>query len=163
PFSIDFKRIPLAEQANRRGDYDETVSLLGAWPGPLSMFLRTPPGQALGRSERRRLGKALGLLGPADLQKQQSEGGEGALRLGIQVGQELDAAGPLFGWLGKARVDTGRYGEAIGLLRRALALGGDKADLYFDLARCFCERKRYVAALGCLDAARAAYAASGEP
>src|SRR5262249_43231285 len=35
PFSIDFKRIPLAEQANKRGDYDETVNLLGAWPGPL--------------------------------------------------------------------------------------------------------------------------------
>jgi tetratricopeptide (TPR) repeat protein len=163
PFSIDFKRIPLAEQANRRGEYDETVSLLGAWPGPLSMFLRTPQGQALGRSERSRLVKALGLLGQAYLHKQQAEWAEDVLRLGIQFGQELDAAGPLFGWLGKARVETGRYGEAIGLLRRALALGGDKADLYFDLARCFCERKRYVAALGCLDAARAAYRASSEP
>ncbi|HEY2733515.1 MAG TPA: hypothetical protein VGI70_06000, partial [Polyangiales bacterium] len=52
PFSIDFKRIPLAEEANKRGDFDETVSLLGAWPGPLSMFLRTPQGQALGKPER---------------------------------------------------------------------------------------------------------------
>jgi tetratricopeptide (TPR) repeat protein len=156
PFSIDFKRIPLAEQANDRGDFDETVSLLGSWPGPLSMFLRTPQGQGLGPSERGRLVKALGLLGQAYLQKQQAEWAEDVLRLGIQFGQELDAAGPLFGWLGRVRVDTGRYGEAIGLLRRALSLGGDQAVLNADLARCFFERKRFVAALACLDAAHAA-------
>jgi tetratricopeptide (TPR) repeat protein len=162
PFSIDFKRIPLAEQANKRGDYDETVSLLGAWPGPLSMFLRTPQGQALGRGERSRLVRALGLLGQAYMYKQQAEWAEDVLRLGIQFGQELEAAGPLFGWLGRARVDTGRYGEAIGLLRRALTLGGDKASLNLDLSRCFYERKRYVAALACLDAAQAAGASSEE-
>jgi hypothetical protein len=156
PFSIDFKRIPLAEQANKRGDFDETVSLLGAWPGPLSMYLRTPQGQALGRSERGRLVKALGLLGQAYMHKQQTEWAEDVLRLGIQFGQELEAAGPLFGWLGRARVETGRHGEAIGLLRRALALGGDPAQLNADLARCFFERKRFVAALACLDAAQAA-------
>jgi tetratricopeptide (TPR) repeat protein len=156
PFSIDFKRIPLAEQANKRGDFDETVSLLGAWPGPLSMFLRTPQGQALGRSERSRLVKALGLLGQAYMHKQQAEWAEDVLRLGIQFGQELDSAGPLFGWLGRARVETGRYGEAIGLLRRALALGGDAVELNVELARCFYERRRFVAALSCLDAAQAA-------
>jgi tetratricopeptide (TPR) repeat protein len=153
PFSIDFKRIPLAEEANRRGDFDETISLLGSWPGPLSMFLRTPHGQALGRSERSRLVKALGLLGQAYLYKQQTEWAEDVLRLGIQFGQELEAAGPLFGSLGRVRVEGARYGEAIGLLRRALALGGDRAALYYDLARCFSERKRFVAALACLDAA----------
>jgi tetratricopeptide (TPR) repeat protein len=156
PFSIDFKRIPQAEQANRRGDYDETITLLGAWPGPLSMFLRTPQGQALGRVERSRLVKALGLLGQAYMQKQQSEWAEDVLRLGIQFGQELEAAGPLFGWLGRTRVDTGRHGEAIGLLRRALALGGDVTSLNLDLARCFFERRRFVAALACVDAARIA-------
>lgn len=162
PFSIDFKRIPLAEEANKRGKFDETVTLLGAWPGPLSMFLRTPQGQALGRSERSRLVKALGLLGQAYLNKQQSEWAEDVLRLGIQFGQELEAAGPLFGWLGRVRVDSERYGEAIGLLRRALTLGGDRRELYFDLARCFVERRRFVAALACVDAAAAA-GASGEP
>jgi tetratricopeptide (TPR) repeat protein len=159
PFSIDFKRIPLAEQANKRGEFDETVSLLGAWPGPLSMFLRTPQGQALGRGERSRLVKALGILGQAYLYKQQIDWAEDVLRLGIQFGQELEAAGPLFGWLGRVRVESGRYGEAIGLLRRALSLGGDQGALYLDLARCFAERRRYVAALACLDSA----AAAGEP
>jgi tetratricopeptide (TPR) repeat protein len=156
PFSIDFKRIPMAERANERGDFDETITLLGAWPGPLSMFLRTPQGQGLGRAERGRLVKALGLLGDAYMKKQQTDWAEDVLRLGIQFGQELDAAGPLFGSLGRARVEGGRFGEAIGLLRRALSLGGDKASLNLDLARCFFERKRFVAALACLDAAQAA-------
>jgi tetratricopeptide (TPR) repeat protein len=156
PFSIDFKRIPMAERANERGDHDETITLLGSWPGPLSMFLRTPQGQALGHTERGRLVKALGLLGDAYMHKQQTDWAEDVLRLGIQFGQELNAAGPLFGSLGRARVESGRFGEAIGLLRRALALGGDKARLNLDLARCFYERKRYVAALACLDAAQAA-------
>jgi tetratricopeptide (TPR) repeat protein len=102
------------------------------------------------------------LLGLAYLNKLQSEWAEDVLRLGIQFGQELEAAGPLFGWLGRARVDSERYGEAIGLLRRALTLGGDRRELYFDLARCFVERRRFVAALACVDAATAA-GASGEP
>ncbi|HEY2732682.1 MAG TPA: tetratricopeptide repeat protein, partial [Polyangiales bacterium] len=88
--------------------------------------------------------------------KQQTEWAEDVLRLGIQFGQELEAAGPLFGWLGRARVDGERYGEAIGLLRRALSLGGERGELYYDLARCFAERKRFVAALACLDSAAAA-------
>jgi hypothetical protein len=162
PFSIDFKRIPVAEAANKRGDFDETIALLGSWPGPLSMFLRTPQGQALGRAERSRLVKALGLLGHAYLQKQQTDWAEDVLRLGIQFGQELEAAGPLFGSLGRVRVESARYGEAIGLLRRALSLGGDQGALYYDLARCFTERKRFVAALACLEAARDA-GESSEP
>jgi tetratricopeptide (TPR) repeat protein len=152
-FSIDFKKVPLAESANARGDYDETISLLGAWPGPLSMFLRTPQGQSLGSAERGKLVRALCALGEAYLRKRQAEWSEDVLRLGIQFGQELEAAAPLFGLLGRARAETGRYGEAIGLLRRALALGADPVEHLPLLARCFFERERYVAALGCLDEA----------
>jgi tetratricopeptide (TPR) repeat protein len=90
------------------------------------------------------------------LQKQQTDWAEDVLRLGIQFGQELEAAGPLFGLLGRVRVSTERYGEAIGLLRRALTLGGDRATLLVDLAQCFLARERYVAALACLDDATAA-------
>lgn len=156
PFSIDFKKIPLAEEANKRADYEETITLLGAWPGPLSMFLRTPQGQALGASERSKLVKALGLLGEAYLKRQQADWAEDVLRLGIQFGQELAAAGPLFGLLGQARVQTERHGEAIGLLRRALSLGGDRAMLLVELAKCFAVRERNVAALACLQDAQAA-------
>ncbi len=151
PFSIDFKRVPAAEVANARGDYDETVSLLGSWPGPLSMFLRTPQGQALGNAERSKLVRALCALGEAYLRKGQVEWAEDVLRLGIQFGQELAAAAPAFALLGRARVDSARYGEAIGLLRRALALGAAPRELLPLLARCFIERRRFVAALACLE------------
>jgi hypothetical protein len=149
-FSIDFKKVPAAEAANARGDYDQTVSLLGAWPGPLSMFLRTPQGQALPEAERAKLVRALCALGEAYLRKQQGDWAEDVLRLGIQFGQELGASAPLFALLGCSRVETGRYGEAIGLLRRGLSLGGDKRTLLPALARCFVERSRYVAAMACI-------------
>jgi tetratricopeptide (TPR) repeat protein len=152
-FSIDFKKVPMAESANARGDFDETIALLGSWPGPLSMFLRTPQGQSLGGNERSKLVRALCALGEAYLRKRQAEWSEDVLRLGIQFGQELEASAPLFGLLGRARVETGRYGEAIGLLRRALSLGADPSEYLPLLARCFLERGRYVAALACVDEA----------
>ena len=156
PFSIDFKKVPQAEQANQRGDFDETVSLLGAWPGPLSMFLRTPQGQALGPAERGKLVRALGALGDAYLNKGQVDWAEDVVRLGIQFGQELPEAGALFGLLGRTRVASERHGEAIGLLRRALSLGAEPASVLPELARCFVERGRCVAALGCLAEAKEA-------
>ncbi len=156
PFSIDFKKIPQAEVANARGEFHETIALLGAWPGPLSMFLRTPQGQALGAAERSKLVRALGALGEAYLRTRQLDWAEDVLRLGIQFGQELPAAAVLFGTLGRVRVETDRPGEGIGLLRRALALGASKASILPDLARCFIARDRWVAAAVCLEEARAA-------
>jgi tetratricopeptide (TPR) repeat protein len=156
PFSIDFKKIPLAEAANARGEHHEAIALLGAWPGPLSMFLRTPQGQALGAAERSKLVRALGALGEAYLKTKQLDWAEDVLRLGIQFGQELAASAQLFSALGQVRVESDRPGEAIGLLRRALALGGSKATVLPALARCFVERGRAVAAAACLEQARAA-------
>ena len=116
------------------------------------MFLRTPQGQTLGAGERAKLVRALRALGEAYLRKRQGEWAEDVLRLGIQFGQELPAAAPLFGLLGGARVETGRYGEAIGLLRRALALGAEQARAAARArAKCFVERGRFVAALACID------------
>jgi len=155
PFSIDFKKIPLAEAANARGEHHEAIALLGAWPGPLSMFLRTPQGQALGSTERSKLVRALGALGEAYLRTKQLDWAEDVLRLGIQFGQELPASAALFGALGQVRVESDRPGEAIGLLRRALALGGSKAVVLPSLARCYIERNRFVAAAVCLEQARA--------
>ena len=117
------------------------------------MFLRTPQGQALGPAERGKLVRALSALGEAYLRKRQSEWAEDVLRLGIQFGQELPASAPLFSLLGQVRVESGRFGEAIGLLRRALALGVDRRVSMPALARCFVERGRYVAAMACLDEA----------
>ena len=161
-FSIDFKKVPLAESSNQRGDWDETVSLLGAWPGPLSMFLRTPQGQALGASERSKLVRALSALGEAYLRKRQGDWAEDVLRLGIQFGQELPASAQLFMLLGLHRTDSERHGEGIGLLRRALSLGANAERCLPALARCYEERQRYVAALACLDDAASLGVASEE-
>jgi tetratricopeptide (TPR) repeat protein len=161
-FSIDFKKVPMAESANQRGDWEETVALLGSWPGPLSMFLRTPQGQALGASERSKLVRALSALGEAYLRKRQGDWAEDVLRLGIQFGQELPASAQLFMLLGLHRTDSERFGEGIGLLRRALALGASPERCLPSLARCYEERGRHVAAIACLDEARAAGVPSGE-
>jgi hypothetical protein len=105
PFSIDFGKVPLAEAANRDGNHDRTISLLGSWPGPLSMFMRTPRGQALGPRERATLTRALELLGVAYIGKGQVDWAEDVLRLGIQLGQETDASGSLFATTISAAVD----------------------------------------------------------
>jgi hypothetical protein len=49
-----------------------------------------------------------------------------------------------------------RAAEAIGPLRRAVALGGDPKVLWPMLTRAFCQRGRYVAALASVRAALAA-------
>lgn len=153
PFSIDFKKVPEAEAANESAQYDKTIGLLGAWPGPLSMFVRTPQAQALGLPERAKLIQGLSLLGEAYIRQGQSDWAEDILRLAIQFGQELPAASSPFALLGEARLVEGHHGEAIGLLRRALHLGGDRRVLLPQLADCFLARRRYVAAMACLDEA----------
>jgi hypothetical protein len=156
PFSIDFRRIPQAESANRAKDYDQTVALLGAWPGPLSLFIRTAQGQSLGSAEKGTLAAAMGLLGTAYLAKGQRETAEDVLRLGIQWGQDAVSTSDLFVALADARVLDDSPGEAIGLLRRALTLGASRELVLPKLARCFAECKRYVAAAVCLEDMRAA-------
>jgi tetratricopeptide (TPR) repeat protein len=97
--------------------------------------------------------RALSALGEAYLRKGQAEWAEDVLRLGIQFGQELPASGQLFALLGIHRVEGARYGEGIGLLRRALALGARPAQCLPALARCYAERGRNVAALACVEEA----------
>ena len=72
--------------------------------------------------------------------------GEEVLRLAVQYAQDGSAASKIFARLGKMFLEAGRHGEAIGPLRRAEALGADKADVLPDLASAFVQRDRYVAA-----------------
>jgi tetratricopeptide (TPR) repeat protein len=156
PFSIDLRHVSMAEAANLKADYDRTIALLGAWPGPLSLFLRTPQGQALGPKEKAALSRALGILGTAYIEKEQIEWAEEVLRLGVQWGQDTPETGNLYVLLAKARLKSERWGESIGLLRRALLVGAKPANVLPLLARCYAKRKRYVAAAVCLDKAVAA-------
>jgi hypothetical protein len=59
-------------------------------------------------------------------------------------------AADLFRRLGEALLKSGRAGEAIGPLRRALAFGGVPADVMPPLARALAKRNRWVASYACL-------------
>src|SRR5262249_46571963 len=126
------------------------VGLLGAWPAPLAIFLRTPEGQMLAPEARALIAKGLGLLGSACVHLGDVDQAEEGFRIGIQYAQEgLAAAGP-FRRLGEALLLNERPGEAIAPLRRAIAFGGSAAEVMPSLARAFLKRKRYVAAYACL-------------
>jgi len=156
PFAIDLARVPEAAEALAAGDDERVVELLGSWPGPLSMLLRTAEGMALGAESRATLGDALGILGAAYTRTARFEWADEVLRLGIQWAQDGAAGARLFRRLAEAHVARGRHGEAIGLLRRALALGAPSGDVFPTLAHCFAARERWVAARLCVEEAEVA-------
>ncbi|MFW5926302.1 MAG: hypothetical protein ACOCV4_09065 [Myxococcota bacterium] len=153
---VDLEAVPEAEGANEAGDWERTIELLGDWPGPLSMLMRTAEGQQLAPSVKGTLARGLGLLGTAYVRTGRSDWAEEIMRLGIQWSQGAAVAGDLFRRLGEAYVAQDRPGEAIAFFRRAVALGAPPAEVLPDLASCFVARGRYVAAAACVDEAAAA-------
>jgi hypothetical protein len=153
PFAIDLGRIPEAEAAQKRGDYERVFALLEPWAGPLSMLLRTPQGQGLANDAKAALAKALSLLGGAYLVRGDLSSAEEVLRLGVQWVQDGEVAGNVFAQLGDVAARQGQHGQAIGLLRRALSLGAARSDVMPLLAESFLARGRAVAALVCAEEA----------
>jgi len=153
PFAIDLSALPAAETAMAAEDFDRAIELLGSWPGPLSMLLRTAEGHALTPDVKATLAHALGLLGTAYARRDRHDWADEVMRLGIQWGQEGPAAGELFWRMGEASLGRERHGEAIGLLRRSLALGASRAVVLPMLARCYAARDRWVAAALCAEEA----------
>ncbi len=153
PFAIDLGKIPEAEAALHRGDHDRAIELLDPWAGPLSMLLRTPQGQNLAADAKAALARALGLLGAAYARREEYPSAEEVLRLGVQWVQDGQVAGQLFAQLGEIAVRQRQYGQAIGLLRRSLSLGGPRGEVLPSLAECFLDRGRALAALVCIDEA----------
>src|SRR5450432_3916485 len=148
--AIDLAKVAEAEAASLKADWSKVVQLLGAWPAPLAIFLRTPEGQTLAPDARGLISKGLGLLGSACVHLGEVEQAEEVFRIGIQYAQEGLAAADLFRRLGEALLLSGRPGEAIGPLRRALAFGGGPADVMPPLARAFLRRRKWVSAYACL-------------
>jgi hypothetical protein len=148
--AIDLSKVTEAEAAALRADWPRVVQLLGSWPAPLAIFLRTPEGQLLTADARGLIAKGLGLLGSACVHLGQIEQAEEVLRIGIQYAQEGVAAADLFRRLGEALLQNDRAGEAIGPLRRSLAFGGSPFEVMPPLARAFLKRKKWVAAYACL-------------
>jgi tetratricopeptide (TPR) repeat protein len=148
--AIDLSKVTEAEQAALKNDWSKVVQLLGSWPAPLAIFLRTPEGQLLTADARGLIAKGLGLLGSACVHLGEIEQAEEVFRIGIQYAQDGVAAAELFRRLGEALLQSERAGEAIGPLRRALAFGGSPAEVMPPLARAFLRRKKFVAAYACL-------------
>jgi hypothetical protein len=72
------------------------LELLGAWPAPLAIFLRTPEGQLLNQETRALIARGLGLLGSACISLGETGKGEEVLRLLLQrieqrLGGRLDS------------------------------------------------------------------------
>jgi hypothetical protein len=154
--AIDLSKVADAETAAAKGEWPKVVAILGTWPAPLAIFLRTPEGQMLAPEARTIIAKGLGLLGSACVHLGELEQAEEVFRIGIQYAQEGIAAADLFRRLGEALLVSQRPGEAIGPLRRAIAFGGRPEEVMPPLARALVRRGRYVAAYVCIRDALAA-------
>jgi len=148
--AIELSRVAEAEAAAARGDQVRILELLGAWPAPLAIFLRTPDGQMLSPETRALIAKALGLLGSACISLGEMGKGEEVLRLGVQYAGDGSAAADIYFRLGEAMLGDARPGESIGPLRRAANLGAPGERVWPLLAQAFLARARYTAAFSAL-------------
>jgi hypothetical protein len=148
--AIDLSKVTEAEAASLKREWTKVIQLLGSWPAPLAIFLRTPEGQLITPDARALIAKGLGLLGTACVHVGEPEQAEEVFRIGIQYVQEGVGAADLFRRLGEALLRSDRPGEAIAPLRRALAFGGSPAEVMPPLARALVKRKKWVAAYACL-------------
>jgi len=153
--AIDLARIGEAEAAEKRGEPLRVIELLGAWPAPLAIFLRTPEGQLLAPDTRALIARGLGYLGSACIALGEVQKGEEILRLAVQYAGDGPAAPEIYARLGESMVRSDRHGEAIGPLRRAMNLGADGARVWPLLARALTERRRFLAAYGAVLEAQA--------
>ena len=160
--AIELSRVAQADEAAQRGDHIKVLELLGAWPAPLAIFLRTPEGQLLNAETRATIAKGLGLLGSACISLDEVEKGEEVLRLAVQYAGDGPAAAGIFTRLGSAMFNDSRPGEAIGLLRRAINLGANGLEVWPMLAGAFLARGRLLAALGAVREARSNGVSSDE-
>jgi hypothetical protein len=145
--AIDLAKVIEAQAAASAGDQLRVIELLGSWPAPLAIFLRTSEGQSLAPEIRGRIAKALGLLGQACISLGEAEKGHEILRLAIQYAGETPMAAEIFLLLGRSMFDTGRYGEALGVLKRAASLGAEGRIIWPLLARAYVERGFWAPAL----------------
>jgi hypothetical protein len=160
--AIDLTKVAEAEVASQKGEHAKVVQLLGTWPAPLAIFLRTPEGQMLTAEARALIAKGLGLLGTACVRLGEQPQGEEVLRLAVQYAQDGAAAADIFRRLGESQLEDGRPGEAIGPLRRAANLGAPPKEIWPLLAKAFVHRKKFVAALACIREARDAGVSDGD-
>jgi len=148
--TIDLAQVAVAEAAALAADWRRVVQLLGSWPAPLAIFLRTPEGQALAPEATSLIAKGLRLLGTAAMKLGDMNRAEEVFRLGVQYAHDSPMAADIFILLGEGFLAHHRPGEAIAPLRRAAALGAPVVQVQPLLARAFLRRSKYVAAFSCV-------------
>ena len=118
------------------------------------MLLRTGEADDLSPEVHDRLSESLDLLGTAYANLGDLDAANEVLRLGVQWAGESSKASDLFFALARASVASGKHGEAIGLLRRAIRLGVDERVAMPLLAESLVARDQALAAAVCVDRAR---------
>ena len=152
--AIDLSQVAEAEGALVRREYIRVLELLGSWPAPLAIFLRTPEGQLLNPDTRQVIARGLGVLGSACIALDEVDKGEEVLRLAIQYARDGSAAPDIFTRLGQSMLGSARPGEAIAPLRRAANLGADGALVWPMLADALLARGHLLAAYAAIEQAR---------
>lgn len=160
--SIDLALVDRAEEANAKGEWTGTIAMLSPWLNPISMLLRTGESDELSPDSHRRLSDGLDLLGTAYANIGELDAANEVLRLGVQWAGETSKAADLFYALGRASVQGGKHGEAIGLLRRAIRLGVEEKTVLPLLARSLLARDQGLAAMVCIERARELDALEGD-
>jgi len=154
PFQLDLSAVVDARQAAREEDHGRVISFLENWPGLLATLQRTPVVHQLTEQQLETIAEGLVLLGDAFKGKERMTWAEELYRLGLQFVREGRWGARLFMQLGVLLNETSRHGEAIGLLRRAQALGVEEDEVYPYLARSFLRRGKIVAAALLINDAR---------
>jgi hypothetical protein len=154
--AIDLSHVSEAEQAAGARNFTRVVELLGAWPAPLTIFLRTPEGQMLNAETRSLIARGLCLLGTSCVELGDSTQGEEILRLAVQYAGDGPMASEVYARLGEAMLNDNRPGEAIAPLRRAANLGAAGDRVWPLLAEALARQGRLLAAFGAILEARAA-------
>ena len=151
PFSLDLFAVAKAREAARNGNTLLVIDALEAWPGLLSMLFRTAAFRSLDEEQLALIGEGAALLGEALEKEDRNEWAEELYKLGLQFVRESKEASRLMTDLGRRLVRTERFGESIGLLRRALQLGAPETEVLPLLGRAFLKQEKYTAARALLE------------
>lgn len=155
PFKLDLELVPIAREAFEKGDLDKAISTLDAWPGLLSILLKTPMARTLEDAQRESIGEGLEILGASFERLERDPWSEELYKLGLQFAKEGNTAGRLYLRLGMLLVRMEKYGEAIGPLRRALTINVDREKALCSLAHAFLRRGKIIPAAALFEYAAA--------
>jgi hypothetical protein len=155
PLRLDLGAVEHARGAAAAGDPEAVIGLLENWPGLLVTLQRTPMMHQLDSRQIELIAEGLRLLGDAFKTRGRRNWSEELYRLGLQFVREGQPAGQLYQCLGVLLCEDERFGEAIGLLRRAQGLGIDERQVCPHLGRAFLRRGKLVAAAALLEWSRA--------